>query len=152
VGDSGRGSSAFAGAVDIVLSLRRPEGNAKRTLRVLHALSRFSETRPDLLIEFVDGGYIALGDPQKAAIREAKKVIPAIVPEGEAEAISLEDVGEASKIPRATLQRTIEELIEERTLNRTGKGKRGSPYLYFRPQNRFCPTSSLEGQQEKEPG
>jgi hypothetical protein len=115
-------------------------------------LSRFSETRPDLLIEFVDGGYIALGDPQKAAIREAKKVIPAIVPEGEAEAISLEDVGEASKIPRATLQRTIEELIEERTLNRTGKGKRGSPYLYFRPQNRFCPTSSLEGQQEKEPG
>jgi hypothetical protein len=38
VGDSGRGSSAFAGAVDIVLSLRRPEGNAKKTLRVLQAL------------------------------------------------------------------------------------------------------------------
>jgi hypothetical protein len=46
VGNSGRGSSAFAGAVDIVLSLRRPEGNTRPTLRVIHALSRFDET-PD---------------------------------------------------------------------------------------------------------
>jgi hypothetical protein len=41
VGESGRGSSAFAGAVDILLSLRRPEGRARATMRVLHALSRF---------------------------------------------------------------------------------------------------------------
>src|ERR1700751_5262060 len=42
VGDSGRGSTALAGAVDIVLSLRRPEGNANKTHRLLQALSRFS--------------------------------------------------------------------------------------------------------------
>ncbi len=45
VGVSGRGSSAFAGAVDVVLSLRRPEGHARPTIRVIHALSRSPPTR-----------------------------------------------------------------------------------------------------------
>jgi hypothetical protein len=30
VGESGRGSSAFAGAVDVILQLKRPEGNTRR--------------------------------------------------------------------------------------------------------------------------
>src|SRR4029077_18773682 len=80
VGDSGRGSSAFAGAVDIVLSLRKPVGNSKKTHRVLQALSRFSDTPPELLIELTDNGYIALGEPQAAAFREAKDSIFAIAP------------------------------------------------------------------------
>lgn len=49
VGDSGRGSSAFAGAVDVVLSIRRVEGNTRSTMRELHALSRFDGT-PDVLV------------------------------------------------------------------------------------------------------
>ena len=45
VGDSGRGSSAFAGAVDVVLRLRRQEGGGARPgVRVLDALSRFDQT------------------------------------------------------------------------------------------------------------
>jgi hypothetical protein len=46
VGDSGRGSSAFAGAVDIIVSIRRAEGSSRPELRELHALSRFDDT-PD---------------------------------------------------------------------------------------------------------
>ena len=38
--------STFAGAVDIVLSLRRPEGNANKTHRVLQALRHDSRRRP----------------------------------------------------------------------------------------------------------
>jgi hypothetical protein len=149
VGDSGRGSSAFAGAVDIVLSLRKPEGNAQKTLRVLHALSRFSETPPELLIEFVDGGYVAVGDPQEAAIKQAKNSILAISPEKVEEAIGLRELAETAKVPRATTQRALEDLLVEGSLDRTGKGKRGSPYLYFRRPNRFCSTSYIEGQKEK---
>jgi hypothetical protein len=37
VGDSGRGSSAFGGAVDIVLAVRRPEGGSRPNVRVVHA-------------------------------------------------------------------------------------------------------------------
>src|SRR6185436_12737761 len=43
VGESGRGSSAFSGAVDIVVAIRRGEGQTKPTVRVLHTLSRFTE-------------------------------------------------------------------------------------------------------------
>jgi hypothetical protein len=149
VGDSGRGSSAFAGAVDIVLSLRRPEGNAKRTHRVLQALSRFSETPAELLIELTDTGYVALGDPHEAALKEVKGSILARIPKSEMEAVDLKELTANRKVPRSTVQRAVEELLAERTLSRTGEGKRGSPFLYFLSDNRLCPTSDREGQKER---
>jgi hypothetical protein len=148
VGDSGRGSSAFAGAVDIVLSLRRPEGNSKKTLRVLQALSRFSETPPELLIELTDSGYVSLGEPHEAAVKEAKESILAIVPRSETEAVDLKEIIEGAKVPRVTAQRAVKELAEAGGLNRVGLGKRGSPYRYFLLENRFSPTSNIEGQKE----
>jgi hypothetical protein len=53
VGESGRGSSAFAGAADVVLKLSRGEGASRPTIRKLEALSRFSETPETLVIELV---------------------------------------------------------------------------------------------------
>jgi hypothetical protein len=61
VGDAGRGSSAFAGAVDIVLSIRRPEGAARPTLREIHAISRYDETPALLVVELTADGYVAHG-------------------------------------------------------------------------------------------
>jgi hypothetical protein len=148
VGDSGRGSSAFAGAVDIVLSLRRPEGNSKKTLRVLQALSRFSEPPPELLIELTDSGYISLGEPHEAAVKEAKTSILAIIPKSESEALGLKELMESAEVPRATAQRAVKELAEERALSRVGEGKRGSPFRYYLPENRFSPTSDIEGKKE----
>ena len=148
VGDSGRGSSAFAGAVDIVLSLRRPEGNSKKTLRVLQALSRFSETPTELLIELTDTGYISLGEPHEAALKEAKDSILEIIPKSEAEAFELTEVIESAKVARVTAQRAVKELAEQGILNRVGEGKKGSPFRYFRPENRSCPTSHVGEQKE----
>lgn len=149
IGDSGRGSSAFAGAVDIVLSLRRPEGNAKKSLRVLHALSRFSETPAELLVELTDAGYISLGEPGEAALREAKESILAITPDSELEAVSIKELMKGAKVPRATAQRAVKELTEEGVMGRVGEGKKGMPFLYFRNENRFSPTSNIEGQKER---
>ena len=149
VGDSGRGSSAFAGAVDIVLSLRRPEGNAKKTLRVLQALSRFSETPAELLVELTEAGYVALGDPHEAALKEAKDSILATIPKSETEAVDLKELAASSKVPRSTVQRAVEDLLAETILSRTGEGKRGSPFRYFVSENRLCPTSNREGQKER---
>ncbi|MGB2793835.1 MAG: AAA family ATPase [Candidatus Acidiferrales bacterium] len=148
VGDSGRGSSAFAGAVDIVLSLRRHQGNAKRTIRVLQALSRFSETPAELLVEFTDDGYISLGEPHEAAVKEAEDSIIAIAPKSETEAVALKELMEGAKISRATAQRAIKELITERILNSTGNGKKGNPFRYFLAENRTCPTSDIGGRKE----
>ena len=62
VGESSRGSSAFAGAVDIVMNLKRPDGrHARPNQRLIQTLSRFSETPGNLLIEWIDGEYRSLG-------------------------------------------------------------------------------------------
>jgi hypothetical protein len=132
VGDSGRGSSAFAGAVDIVLSLRKPVGNSRKTLRVLQAVSRFSETPAELLIELRENTYVALGEPHDAAVREAKDSIIAVAPNSESEAVDLKSLIESCEVPRATAQRAIDELLREDELRRIGEGKTGKPFRYFR--------------------
>lgn len=148
VGDSGRGSSAFAGAVDIVLSLRKREGNSKKTHRVLQALSRFSETPPELLLDFLDNGYNSLGSPHDAAVMEAKDSIITLAPKSEAEALDLKELAEIAKVPRSTAQRAVEELLEEGALEKVGEGKRGRPFRYYKTGNRFGPTSDIGGQKE----
>jgi hypothetical protein len=148
IGDSGRGSSAFAGAVDIVLSLRRPEGNAQKTLRVLQALSRFSETPAELLVELTDSGYISLGEPKEAALRVAEDSILAIAPKSEAEAVDIKQLMESSEVPRVTAQRAVKKLEEAGALGKVGKGTKGKPFLYFLTGNRFCPTADIGGQKE----
>jgi DnaB-like helicase N terminal domain/AAA domain len=147
VGDSGRGSSAFAGAVDIVLSLRRPEGNSKPTLRVLQAVSRFSETPSDLLIEFTETGYVSRGDSRGAVVEETKRMIMAFAPNSASDAFELKELMDAVRVGRTTLQRALEELLIDGTLDRVGKGRKGNPYRYFR-ENRSCPTSDVGGQNE----
>src|SRR5262249_11307685 len=56
VGESGRGGSAFSGAMDIVVSLRRGEGKTKPTVRLLQTLSRFTETPDSLVIDLTPRG------------------------------------------------------------------------------------------------
>jgi hypothetical protein len=75
VGASGRGSSAFEGAVDIVLALRRPEGRAGAGLRHLLALSRFDETPSELVIELKDGEYVALGTSDEVRAQAARRAV-----------------------------------------------------------------------------
>jgi hypothetical protein len=149
VGDSGRGSSAFGGAADIMLALRRPEGNSRRTVRLVQALSRFSETPAELLIELTEKGYIALGAPHEAEVKEAKDALVPSAPRSESEAVDLKDLAAGAKLARATAQRAVEELLCEGMLSRIGEGKRGKPFRYFMPENPFCPTSNIGGQKEK---
>jgi DNA-binding transcriptional ArsR family regulator len=152
IGDSGRGSSAFAGAVDIVLSLRRPEGNARKTLRVLHAISRFSETPAEILVELTEDGYISLGESKEAALRAAADSILVIAPKSEAEAVDIRELIEMAEVPRATAQRAAKKLEEGGILSKVGDGKKGNPFRYFRAGNRFGPTSDIGGQKESAEG
>jgi DnaB-like helicase N terminal domain/AAA domain len=152
VGDSGRGSSAFAGAVDIVVSLRRREGNSSRNRRLLQSLSRFHETPADLLIELTDDGYVALGEPGETAVKDARDAILTAAPQMEMEALALKELVTVAKVSRQTAQRALDELVQEGMLSRVGKGKRGDPFRYFIPENRFCPTPDICGQKESNSG
>lgn len=92
VGESGRGSSAFGGAVDVILSIRRGEGNTRPTVRIIESLSRFDETPSKLVIELTDDGYRSLGDATAFAEKEAVSAILELLPSKEENAMTSADV------------------------------------------------------------
>jgi hypothetical protein len=134
VGESGRGSSAFSGAVDIVVALRRAEGQSKPTLRVLHTLSRFSETPSTLVIDRVEGQYIALGTEGTVKVLEAERALLERFPDTAETALKLDELlqGHEPKIARTIAQTAITKLFDAGIVTRGGTGKRGDPYRYFR--------------------
>ena len=131
VGDSGRGSSAFGGAVDIVLSLRRPEGNHKRNVRLLQALSRFDETPTDVLIELTDQGFRSLGEPGDVAIEQERLNVIDALPNEKKKALDIEALCDATDMSRAQLQRRLDELLKDGKIFKTGRGRKGDAFRYF---------------------
>lgn len=134
VGESGRGSSAFSAAVDIIVSIRRAEGNTKPTVRVLQTLSRFSETPESLVIELTEQGYIALGTKGTVAVMEAEKAILDMLPSTSETAMALKDMCEHSTphIKRTVAQEALENLEQTGVITKIGSGKKGSAYRWFR--------------------
>ncbi len=129
VGESGRGSSAFTGAVDVVLQLARQATAARPTIRVLTALSRFDETPPEAVIELTDAGYVLLGDVAAVAFDEARRGILDVVPElpgGLTEAEIIEQVGGR----KSSTGEALRSLVATGRVERSGSGRRGSPYTY----------------------
>jgi hypothetical protein len=127
VGDSGRGSSAFAGAVDTIISIRRQGGNTRPTLRQINAVSRFSETPDEMMIELTPNGYVSHGSVEAVAIEEATRKLAAEAPTDPKHAKTLDKLIEIAKVPRTTAQRAIEGLQKAGKLCRAGSGNWASP-------------------------
>jgi hypothetical protein len=134
VGDSGRGSSAFGGAVDIVLALKRGEGATRPTVRVLHALSRFDETPSELVVELVDDGYVALGDEAAVALNDARSRLLRDLPHSPEAALSMTELEERfTELSATTIERARDALMAHGDVLRVGKGRKGDPYRYWAP-------------------
>ena len=131
VSDAGRGSTAIGGAADVIISLRRPDGNPKRSVRLIQALSRFSETPSELLIELTADGYKSLGAPGVAARAQYAAEILAVLPHAKRDALTMEQLLKTTKKNRPHLQRMLDALLEEGKIERTGKGRKGHPFAYF---------------------
>ncbi len=148
VGDSGRGSTAFGGAVDTVLSIRRPEGNSRPTLRIIQGLSRFSEVQDELMIELIDGKYVSHGPPSQLAAVEARRAILAAVPDTSAGAVTWDALIETTGMKRTTAQEVVSTLLNEKRLVREGKGTKGDPHRFYAPKMLSAGTSSPIRQNE----
>jgi hypothetical protein len=133
VGDSGRGSSAFSGAVDVVLQLSRPEGQSRPGVRVLKSLSRFDETPETLVIELTEAGYVALGDAEAVATQEARTAVLKAAPDNEGAALKEAELIAAAGVKRTVGQEVLREHLAAGLMVRIGGGKRGDPYRYWRP-------------------
>lgn len=133
VGASSRGSSAFGGAVDIIVQLTKAEGNAKPTLRKLSTLSRFDDTPPEVMIDRLDDGTFMAHGPNTAY--EKDRIRTAVLnnaPRVEAGALTVDSFQE--RIPgtkRPTVNDAIKSLYTSGILKRTGTGKRGDAFRYW---------------------
>lgn len=152
VGESGRGSSAFGGAVDIILSLRRGDGNVRPTVRVIEALSRFDETPDKLVIELVDGAYTSLGDATAFAEKEAIDAIEEVLPASQEHAMPTAEIVDKLKernIGRTTVSTALSNLANFSAIVRVGAGKRGDPYRYYKPALEENLSSGTPGASER---
>jgi hypothetical protein len=109
LGEAARGSSQFTGAVDVVVALRK---GTLRNQRHLMAVGRFDDIPGDLVIEFDDGRYVSLGEPQESD-REMLRRAAAwqALPKTRAEAVSVADVAEAIGASDDTARRVLDELV-----------------------------------------
>jgi hypothetical protein len=132
VGESGRGGSAFSGAMDIVVSIRRGEGKTKATVRVLHCLSRFSETPDSLVIDLTEDGYVPLGTSGTVAVLEAETELLDRMPRDANDGLPLEHLRMMEPvIARSSAKAAIKNLIASGKVHRLGTGKKGDAHRYF---------------------
>jgi hypothetical protein len=144
---SGRGSSAFAGAVDIILQLQWLGGNQRRTVRKIEAASRFTATPGELYVELTAAGYVTLGDSAAIVTAAIRESLPQVLPTSEADALRLtsgkpsdgegergilEELREAG-VPtsRGTLEAELKRWLTAGYIGRTGSGAKGSPYRFW---------------------
>jgi hypothetical protein len=136
VGESARGSSAFGGAVDVIMSVRRHQGEARPTVRVIESLSRFDETPEKLVVELTDEGYRSLGDASAFAEKEAMKAIVDLLPARPENSMKTDEILDKLKehdIKRTVANEALTKLTTAGTIRRIGEGKRGDPYRYYKP-------------------
>jgi hypothetical protein len=132
VGESGRGSNALSGAVDIILQLKRPEGSHSDTHRSIESRSRFEDTPVELTIALIDGEYQVLGESDAVAVPQAIKRVLKELDCEEADSPTVKQLEAATGIPRTTLQTALERLASEGRIGKKGSGKKNDPVRYHK--------------------
>jgi hypothetical protein len=139
-----------------VLSIRRPEGNSKKTLRTIHAVGRFDETPEELVIDLTPEGYVSLGTAANVAEAVAEQVITTAAPRTPEEAVTLDELIKDTDVSRSTANRVAKSLCARGALLTLGAGKKGNPFRYFLPEGFSFQTSNTGEKHEKnlqpEPG
>jgi hypothetical protein len=149
VGESGRGSSAYAGGVDIILQLSKPAGNYDPTIRKIEALSRFDATPSTLFVQLTPEGYVSLGSEDDVVSAALARALIEVLPDTEDAAKRVDTAsdketeeilergliddlaGQSIKVSRFTLDAELRRWIKNGYAGQSGAGKRGSPHRYW---------------------
>lgn len=134
--EAGRGSSAFAGAVDVIVNVRRPQGGQSDTVRELRCEGRYGELFDSLMIELTPEGYVSHGTARSVAYATAERAVLSVLPTSEGDALSIRELEDALKdhgVSRSTLQRVLDALTPPGRVRCIGEGKKGDPYRYLIP-------------------
>jgi hypothetical protein len=128
-GEGVRGSGAIAGTADIVLELERVKQPRERALL---ALSRYPSTPGSLLIEHdpATGAWAAIAEGERSdarSIGDRRAILTALEDGFELTRAELE---EATGAPERQWHGQLETLIGDGQVQRTGEGRKGSPYRF----------------------
>ena len=133
IGEAARGSSAISGAVDVIMSLRRCKA-PRPTIRRLLALSRFSDTPPELLVELADSGDYVVIDPEEAQKLkrddDRRKILGALPPDVDA-ALPANEIGKKAGVGEKAAAALLKVLIDKQLTRRLGTGVKGDPFRFF---------------------
>lgn len=134
IGDSARGASAFGGAVDIILGLRRADTPGHENRRTLLGVGRFDDVPDELTLDLVDGEYLCLGTGADVERQQARVSILDLLPLDGEGAMSEGEIVEQLDTPRSTIRRAIEDCQKRGEIVRhaTGAGKSGRAAGYSR--------------------
>ncbi len=136
--ESGRGSSAFQADPDLIINLTLPVGNHRPTIREMRTAGRYSEVPGKLLIELVEGKYVALGSESDVAAQVARRLALDVAPTDEGAALQMKELVEAARehdshVKKTTFENEVKKHVSFGKLRVIGAGKKNDPYKYFRP-------------------
>lgn len=152
VSDSGRGSSAYNGEVDILLGLRKVQGKrtprdddhedgddddepvGKDRRRLLVAESRYGNDSEDLLLVLTaDNEYRVLGQPHKVKVEDEKQALLKCIPLGKDQARKWNEVQQESGLSRRRA-RDLRDWMEENAVVNVDTERPGGAVLVWQPK------------------
>jgi hypothetical protein len=115
---------------------------------VLKALGRYSETPPELVIEYKNSQFVSRGAPEAADSEDrARRIFAALSEEPQTLETLVEETGLSAKQLRKTLDAPNDEVI------RDGRGKKGDPYTYrLSPADAILPSPTPKGEEKQAKG
>ncbi|HKB04039.1 MAG TPA: AAA family ATPase [Gemmataceae bacterium] len=136
-GKAARGSTALAGGVDVLLEFRRYRADDRADRRrVLTGLGRFEEVPEEIVVQLSEdgSGYTAEGDRRAVEDNELVEAIRAALP-NDSPGWTRDEIKQQAEL-RCKLARLLGLLnlgVEASLWARTGTGKKGDPWRFWRP-------------------
>ncbi len=115
ISESGRGSTAFPGAVDVLMTLHRVRGGGHENRRELEAVARAAlpDVPAKVVIELVDGAYIVVGDASDVQRRETLETLLDHLPSQRENALTAEALVELTGSAKTLAQDLLRQLWDE---------------------------------------
>ena len=152
-GESLRGSSALAGAADIILELERVQDGSPRQRKLL-SLSRYPQTPGVLVIDHDshDGSWRLIGEgTDRGDARDItnRTALLAAFADGDEE-LTRAELQEATGKQDREWHATLEQLISAGEIGRSGAGKKGDPFRYRMLRGNAAQDSAQKGRRNGE--